>query len=169
MPEVFTPSTVIRIHFPENVWSNRIPNIYMWYRTLRQNRWHRWRWMMSMHCRLPAVPIRIMKNWEEFRRPQRSSSVWSATGAVLADAASAHWPSTRGGSYRHEVTNLCCRRQRRSRRILILRDISMMWADRLQISGIHPVKSRWPKACVRQSSVCSRHLAKTWMQITKTM
>ena len=35
---VFTPSTVIRIHFPENVWSNRIPNIYMWYRTLRQNR-----------------------------------------------------------------------------------------------------------------------------------
>lgn len=24
--------------FPENVWSNRIPNIYMWYRTLRQNR-----------------------------------------------------------------------------------------------------------------------------------
>ncbi len=37
--KLFTPSTAIRIRFPENVWWNHIPGgIYMWYRTLRQSR-----------------------------------------------------------------------------------------------------------------------------------
>ena len=75
-------------------------------------------------------------------RPQRSSSSDQQQGLFWRMQLLRTDLSTRGGSYRHQVTNLCCRRQRRSRMILILRDISMMWADRLQISGIHPVKSR---------------------------
>ena len=76
MPEVFTPSTVIRIHFPESVWSNRIPNIYY----VVQNPPAKTASTQMEMDDVYALPFTRCahpdyENWEEFRRPQRSSSV----------------------------------------------------------------------------------------------
>ena len=96
---------------------------------------------MSMHCRLPAVPIRIMKNWEEFgdRRDQVQSDQQQGLFWRMQLLRTDLPP---GADRTDTKSRISAAGGKGSNRILILRDISMMWADRLQICGIHPVKSR---------------------------
>ena len=58
MQKASASSMRIRILFPESAWRSGTGNSSMWYRILRQNLCHGWRWMISMPFPIcaPAIP-----------------------------------------------------------------------------------------------------------------
>ena len=136
-------STRIRIHSKESGCMRPMEARPLLSRILRQNLWHRWRWMISMPYLICAPITLLMRSKEVFRHWQRLSSPWHQTADAMESVTSVHWPCTRDVSYSAVARSRLSKKRKPWLKTGTSKVTSTTLAARLQSFADRPATSRW--------------------------